>query len=63
VLFEEKRSAFLDKMPPYSGDLSKRLMSLQEGTGCASQNVESVQPGENAATDALFKLQVRVDSA
>lgn len=57
VLFEEKRSAFLDKMPPYSGDLSKRLISLQEGTGSASHNVAAVQPGENAATDTLFKLQ------
>jgi hypothetical protein len=57
VLFEEKRSAFLEKMPPYSGDLSKRLVSLQEGMGCASQNVEPVQPGENAATNTLFKLQ------
>jgi len=63
VLFEEKRSAFLEKMPPYSGDLSKRLISLQEGIGCASQNVEPVQPGENAATNTLFKLQVSLDSA
>ena len=63
VLFEEKRSAFLEKMPPYSGDLSKRLISLQEGMGCASQNVEPVQPGEDAATNTLFKLQVSLDSA
>lgn len=50
-------------MPPYAGDLSKRLISLQEGTGSASQNVEAVQPGENAATNTLFKLQVSPDSA
>jgi len=63
VLFEEKRSAFLEKMPPFSGDLSKRLISLQEGMGCASQNVEPVQPAENAATNTLFKLQVGLVSA
>jgi len=50
-------------MPPFSGDLSKRLISLQEGMGCASQNVEPVQPAENAATNTLFKLQVGLDPA
>jgi hypothetical protein len=50
-------------MPPYSGDLSKRLISLQEDMGCASQIVEPAQPGEDAATNTLFKLQVSLDSA
>lgn len=63
MLFEEKRLTFLGKMPPYAGDLSKTLISLQEGTGSASQNVEQMQLGENAATDTLFRLQVSLDSA
>jgi hypothetical protein len=58
VLFEEKRLAFLGKMPPYAADLSKRLVSLQDGTGYAQENAVAVKCGENANSDSLFKLQV-----
>lgn len=57
VLFEEKRFAFLGKMPPYSADLSKRLISLQEGLRSTPENTEPVKRSENANNDSLFKLQ------
>jgi hypothetical protein len=58
VLFEEKRLAFLGKMPPYAADLSKRLVSLQEGMGTMQESAVPVKRGENANSDSLFKLQV-----
>jgi hypothetical protein len=45
-------------MPPYSADLSKRLVSLQEGVGSTLVDVKPVQHDENANSDSLFKLQV-----
>lgn len=45
-------------MPPYAADLSKRLVSLQDGTGYAQENAVAVKCGENANSDSLFKLQV-----
>ncbi|XP_021913117.1 Hermansky-Pudlak syndrome 3 protein isoform X3 [Zootermopsis nevadensis] len=56
VLFEESRSAFLAKMPPYSADLSKRLLSLQEGAEFALEDGGSARQ-EDADCDSLFKLQ------
>ncbi|XP_023724080.1 Hermansky-Pudlak syndrome 3 protein isoform X2 [Cryptotermes secundus] len=57
VLFEEKRLAFLGKMPPYSADLSKRLISLQEGMRSTPENTEPAKHSENTNSDSLFKLQ------
>ncbi|XP_069678464.1 BLOC-2 complex member HPS3 isoform X2 [Periplaneta americana] len=57
VLFESKRLAFLGKMPPYAADLSKRLVSLQDGVGSALENLKPVKSGANLSNDSLFKLQ------
>ena len=58
VLFENKRLPFLDKMPPFAADLSKRLVSLQEGV--VATTLENMKPVKNVDTsnDSLFKLQV-----
>lgn len=57
VLFVNSRPLFLQKMPPFAPNLSKKLISLQSGQKETEDVDMKVQDGNNQNNESLIKLQ------